>query len=36
VTIDQGTDMGRPSRLLVDVSADDPRVRVTGVARRTG
>ena len=33
VTIDQGVDMGRPSRLLVDIAADDPRVRVTGLAR---
>lgn len=36
VTIDQGVDMGRPSRLLVDIAGDDPRVRVTGGARRTG
>jgi len=36
VTIDQGVDMGRPSRLLVDVAADDPRVRVTGLARPIG
>lgn len=32
VTILQGADMGRPSRLLVDVSADDDRVHVTGTA----
>ena len=35
VTIEQGVDMGHPSRLLVDIAADDPRVRVTGVAVRT-
>ena len=34
VTIDQGVDMGRPSRLLVDIEPDDPRVRVTGGASR--
>lgn len=32
VTIQQGEDMGRPSRLLVDIPADDDRVRVTGAA----
>lgn len=34
VTIVQGVDMGRPSRLLVDLGADDDRVRVTGAAAR--
>lgn len=34
VRIRQGEDMGRPSRLLVDVAPDDPRVRVTGQAVR--
>lgn len=34
VTIVQGVDMGRPSRLLVDLAADDDRVRVTGAAAR--
>jgi PhzF family phenazine biosynthesis protein len=32
VTIFQGADMGRPSRLDVDLAADDDRVRVTGAA----
>ncbi|WP_281689412.1 PhzF family phenazine biosynthesis isomerase [Pseudonocardia thermophila] len=32
VTILQGADMGRPSRLLVDIRPDDPRVSVTGTA----
>jgi PhzF family phenazine biosynthesis protein len=32
VTILQGQDMGRPSRLLVDLAAGDERVRVTGTA----
>lgn len=32
VTILQGADMGRPSRLLVDLLEGDRRVRVTGVA----
>jgi PhzF family phenazine biosynthesis protein len=32
VTIRQGEDMGRPSELVVDVDASDPRVRVTGAA----
>lgn len=32
VTIIQGADMGRPSRLLVDVLADSDRVLVTGAA----
>lgn len=30
VTVLQGQDMGRPSRLLLDISHDDDRVRVTG------
>lgn len=32
VTVLQGEDMGRPSRLLIDISSDDDRVRVTGTA----
>ena len=32
ITILQGADMGRPSRLVVDVAADDDRVQVTGSA----
>jgi PhzF family phenazine biosynthesis protein len=32
VTILQSQDMGRPSRLLVDLAAGDDRVRVTGTA----
>ena len=32
VEVLQGEDMGAPSRLLVDVDPDDPRVRVTGAA----
>jgi PhzF family phenazine biosynthesis protein len=32
VTILQGEDMGRPSRLLVDLAAGDERVHVTGTA----
>ena len=32
VTILQGADMGRPSRLLVDLAARDERVQVTGTA----
>jgi PhzF family phenazine biosynthesis protein len=36
VTVLQGVDMGRPSRLLVDVAADDARVRVTGAASAIG
>jgi len=32
VTVLQGEDMGQPSRLLVDISNDDDRVRVTGTA----
>ena len=32
VTVVQGEDMGRPSRLLVDITADDDRVAVTGTA----
>ena len=31
VTVLQGQDMGRPSRLLIDITNDD-RVRVTGSA----
>jgi len=34
VTILQGADMGRPSRLVVDLRLDDDRVAVTGVASR--
>jgi PhzF family phenazine biosynthesis protein len=33
ITLLQGADMGSPSRLLVDVTGDDDRVRVTGTAR---
>lgn len=32
LAIRQGEDMGRPSDLLIDVSPDDPRTRVTGQA----
>lgn len=32
ITILQGADMGRPSRLLVDLSTDDDTVQVTGTA----
>ncbi len=32
VTVLQGEDMGRPSRLLIDISNDDDRIRVTGTA----
>jgi len=32
ITILQGEDMGRPSRILVDLTADDDRVAVTGTA----
>ena len=32
VVIHQGEDMGRPSLLVVDLAADDDRVRVTGTA----
>ncbi|WP_055589638.1 PhzF family phenazine biosynthesis isomerase [Peterkaempfera griseoplana] len=32
ITLRQGEDMGRPSRLLVDVDPDDARVRVSGQA----
>jgi PhzF family phenazine biosynthesis protein len=32
ITVLQGADMGRPSRLVVDVTADDRRARVTGTA----
>jgi len=32
VTVHQGDDMGRPSELVVDLAAGDPRVRVTGRA----
>jgi len=35
ITILQGEDMGRPSRLLVDLTAGDDRVQVTGGAGRT-
>jgi PhzF family phenazine biosynthesis protein len=34
VTILQGYDMGRPSRLLVDIAADSETIRVTGTANR--
>lgn len=34
VIVLQGQDMGRPSRLVVDLSPDDHRVRVTGTAIR--
>lgn len=34
ITVLQGQDMGRPSRLVVDVPADDTRVLVTGTATR--
>jgi PhzF family phenazine biosynthesis protein len=36
VTVLQGADMGSPSRLLVDVSADDRRLRVSGSAAPIG
>ena len=32
VTILQGEDLGRPSRLLVDIHADRPEIDVTGTA----
>ncbi|SDG05301.1 phenazine biosynthesis protein PhzF family [Blastococcus aurantiacus] len=32
VTVLQGEDMGRPSRLLIQIAADDRRVQVTGTA----
>jgi PhzF family phenazine biosynthesis protein len=32
ITLLQGEDMGRPSRLIVDVSAQDAQVRLTGTA----
>jgi PhzF family phenazine biosynthesis protein len=32
VTVQQGEDMGRPSRLLIDISNDDDRIRITGTA----
>ncbi len=32
ITVLQGEDMGRPSRLLIDISNDDDRIRVTGTA----
>ncbi|WP_026820577.1 PhzF family phenazine biosynthesis protein [Arthrobacter castelli] len=32
ITIRQGEDMGRPSELTVDVSPDDPQVKVSGYA----
>lgn len=34
IVVLQGQDMGRPSRLIVDLSRDDDRVRVTGTAIR--
>ncbi|MBP2340607.1 PhzF family phenazine biosynthesis protein [Saccharothrix coeruleofusca] len=34
ITLHQGEDMGRPSLLLVEVSPDDPRARVSGSAVR--
>lgn len=34
LTIMQGEDMGRPSRLVIDIAPDDPRVTVTGAATR--
>ena len=36
VTVMQGQDMGRPSRLLVDLDEDEDRVRVTGAATAIG
>ncbi|GAA2387788.1 PhzF family phenazine biosynthesis isomerase [Streptomyces glaucosporus] len=36
LTLHQGHDMGRPGLLEVGLSADDPRVRVTGAAVRIG
>ena len=36
ITLLQGEDMGRPSRLLVRVAADDARVQVTGTASPVG
>jgi PhzF family phenazine biosynthesis protein len=36
ITIRQGDDLGRPSRLLVDLDADRPEVRVTGNAIAIG
>lgn len=36
ITLLQGADMGRPSRLLVHVTSEDDRVRVTGSARSIG
>lgn len=35
ITVLQGEDMGRPSRLVVDVAEGDGRVRVTGMAAPT-
>ena len=32
ITVHQGEDLGRPSRLRVEVRPDDPQVRVTGAA----
>lgn len=32
VHLRQGDDMGRPSRLRIDIGSDDPRIRVTGAA----
>jgi PhzF family phenazine biosynthesis protein len=34
VTIEQGVDMGRPSRLLVDIAAEVPGIDVTGAAKQ--
>jgi PhzF family phenazine biosynthesis protein len=34
ITVLQGADIGRPSRLIVELVADDPRVRVSGTAVR--
>ena len=36
IFVSQGADMGRPSRLTVDVAADRPEVRVTGAAVAVG
>jgi len=36
VTVLQGYDMGRPSRLLIDISDADDRIRVTGAAAAIG
>lgn len=34
ITVLQGHDMGRPSRLLVDLATDGDRIRVTGTATK--